>query len=179
MEFPAVAPGGELRQDWLADAHQLEPALEAGQADLVGREADRRRAELPLALLDHLPPLLDGGQVPAPTGRADHPEPAPGFVEGEAVSDREPLDLVVPAQGRVAEEAVGQHASIRRRASSTVRIIPPAHRPGVEGVGRVPSGRVPSAEFWPPRRPEGILEARATVPVCEVSNSSHPCFSSR
>ena len=76
-ELVAVAPGGELGTEGLADADQFEAFGVPGQADVLGGGADPRRAEEPFAGLDGLPALFEGREVPALTAAADHPEGRP------------------------------------------------------------------------------------------------------
>ncbi|MCA1789573.1 MAG: hypothetical protein LC667_06890 [Thioalkalivibrio sp.] len=72
-ELVAVTPGREFGTQRLADTHEFESFTEAGQADLIGRDAHPGLAEKPLAGLDRFPALFEGRQVPALTPAADHP----------------------------------------------------------------------------------------------------------
>ena len=108
-QLPAVAPPRFLGQPGAADLDELgrarpdqrdvvrlgeEPAVVAGQA---------------LQLLERLPALLNGREVPAAAGAADGPEPAPARVERDAAADREMLDRTFRAERGVTEHAASEH----------------------------------------------------------------------
>jgi hypothetical protein len=62
------------------------------------------------ARLDDLPPLIEGGEVPARTIGANDPEPPLGLIEGDAPPNRKELEALVPAEVLVAVEAGGVDA---------------------------------------------------------------------
>ncbi|MBK9065368.1 MAG: hypothetical protein IPL76_00610 [Gemmatimonadetes bacterium] len=116
----AVPPRRELRQHRMPDPHQLEPAAQSRQAHLAGADPHRRGAEPALALLDGLPAVVERGQVPPPAAGTDHPEATACRVEGEAPPDGAALDLVIPAQRGIAEEAAWEHAALEGWRASMV-----------------------------------------------------------
>src|SRR5205085_11394229 len=76
QELGAVAPCSDLGTQRGSNAHELEPPMRLSQPDVVRCNAQPGVTEDPLALLDRLPTLLEGRQVPSSTFGAHHPEPA-------------------------------------------------------------------------------------------------------
>src|SRR5688500_7645828 len=108
-ELIAISPGGELRTLRDADAHDLEPLLQPGEADVLGRRPEARVAEAALALLDRLPPLLERREVPPLASTADDPQPSLRRVKRQALPHGKLLDRRVRAERVVAEEARRVH----------------------------------------------------------------------
>ena len=85
-----------------------------GQADILGGRADPCPAEESFAGLDGLPALFEGGEVPALTAAADHPEATLRRIEGKATADGEGLHDLVRAEGLLAERAGPVHGGRER-----------------------------------------------------------------
>ena len=111
----AVAPGGELRAEWFADAHQVEPMRQRRQPDIVGRHADDRRAVQPLTCFNRFPSFLERGEVPVAAFPADHPQSATCCIEGESASDLERLDLDILPEMGMTEQTRGIHEILQDR----------------------------------------------------------------
>src|SRR6266704_3997736 len=113
----AVAPRGELHAWWLPDANQV-VSLPADQGDLLARGGHATGVRGARHRLDPLEPVVERGEVPARAARADHPQPAPPLVEGEALADAEPRGPAVAVELAVAERAGAVHKVRERGAGS-------------------------------------------------------------
>jgi hypothetical protein len=94
-ELIAVPPGGELRSEWLTDAHELRSVAKSGKSDLIRRSAQSRTTIEPLGVLDGFPTFFERREVPSLAGGAHDPQPTFGCVECEPATDREMLDGLV------------------------------------------------------------------------------------
>jgi hypothetical protein len=108
-ELISVTPGRELGPLRLANPHQLETLGDSGQSDLIGRNAKPGRKIRPLTLLDGLPTLFDGRQIPTFTLSAHHPQSPLCSIECESPADRKMLDRLVCSEAGVAEQASRIH----------------------------------------------------------------------
>src|SRR5690606_9696247 len=102
-------PRRHLARERLAHADQPRAVRQLREPDVLGVHAQPRVAEPLLRLLDGLPTLLDGRQVPAHALRAHRPEAPLPRVERDAAPNGESLEHFVLAEAGQAEDAASVH----------------------------------------------------------------------
>jgi hypothetical protein len=110
-ELISITPRREFGPLRFSDSHKLETFAETGEADMLRRNTELRPAVRTLTLLNRLPPLFDGSQVPALALPAHHPQATLRRVECQPAPDRKMLDGFVGSELRVAEKARRVHSS--------------------------------------------------------------------
>lgn len=109
-ELISVSPRREFRAKWLSNTNQLEAFAQAGEADLIGGNAELGPAIRALTLLDRFPTLLDRSEVPPLALPADHPEPSLCRIESES-----------PANGKMLYRLISAEIALQKRQVEYIR----------------------------------------------------------
>ena len=115
----AVPPCGEFRKQRLADANQLDAFRQSRETDLARRYAAFGVAKPPFGVFHRLPPFFERCEVPLMTMRADDPQAALRWVEGEPAAD---------GKTKSGTRAPNPRRALAARRAGASRIRPPRRR---------------------------------------------------
>ena len=107
-ESLAVAPRRQLDTRRFPDAHEV-VAFPPNQGDLVGRCGDTSVARGASNRFDALEAIVERREIPAATARADDPEPALPFVEGDPPANAKTRRATITVKPSITECATAKH----------------------------------------------------------------------